>query len=188
MAKEILEQKTIFFGLQEIVWTKRRGQRSVRLRLSGGKLLLSSGRWATDGFVLSFLEKNKAWVDRAVAKASAPDRGLFAKATRVDYQARKTEALQFVQMHLPRLNTDTGLVYGKLSIRCNKRVWGSCSGDGSLQFHYQIIDLPLEVAEYLMVHELCHLKYRSHGVRFWQLVEKYVPNMKLLRKRLRELS
>ncbi|HPF95423.1 MAG TPA: M48 family metallopeptidase [bacterium] len=40
----------------------------------------------------------------------------------------------------------------------------------------------------MMIHELCHLKYRSHGIRFWQLVEKGCPEMKRLRKALRQLS
>ncbi|MFO0765060.1 MAG: M48 family metallopeptidase [Patescibacteria group bacterium] len=188
MAKEVLERKSFFFGTKEIIWTKRRGQRSVRLRLSRGILQLSSGRWATEGFVRGFLERHREWIDRAVEKAASPDRGLFAKASREDYAARKKAALAFVQAHLPRLNAFYGFTYGKVSIRCNKHVWGSCSSDGSLQFHYQILDLPLEVAEYLMIHELCHLKYRSHGIRFWQLVEKSRPNMKALRKHLRELS
>lgn len=188
MAKEVLERKILLYQGKAFEWTKRRGQRTLRLRLSRGVFQLSSGRWATEGFVRGFLERHQEWMDKVLAKKDQPDHGLFAKATREDYLARKKQALAFVHEHLPRLNASYDFTYGKISIRCNKQVWGSCSGDGSLQFHYQILDLPLEVAEYLMIHELCHLKYRSHGIRFWQLVEKGCPEMKHRRKTLRELS
>ncbi|MCA9389071.1 MAG: M48 family metallopeptidase [Candidatus Magasanikbacteria bacterium] len=188
MAKEIVERKTLIHQGKEFEWTKRRGQRTLRLRLSKGMFHLSSGRWATEGFVRGFLERHQEWMERVLAKKELHDHGLFAKATREDYLTRKHQALAFVHEHLPRVNRFYGFTYGNISIRCNKQVWGSCSGDGSLQFHYQILDLPLEVAEYLLIHELCHLKYRSHGIRFWQLVEKGCPEMKRLRKALRQLS
>lgn len=188
MAKEIIEQKTLTHQGRAFLWTKRRGQRTIRLRLSRGEFHVSSGRWATEGFVRRFLEQHQEWMQKMLAQSYKPDGGLFAKASREDYLARKKQAELFVQTHLPRLSASYGFTYGKISIRCNKQVWGSCSSDGSLQFHYQILDLPLHVAEYLMIHELCHLKYRSHGIRFWQLVEKHCPEMRQLRKQLRSLS
>ena len=55
-----------------------------------------------------------------------------------------------------------------------------------MQFNYKLIRLPQTALDYVVVHELCHLKEHNHGVKFWKLVEKVVPDYKEIRKSLRQ--
>jgi len=71
-----------------------------------------------------------------------------------------------------------GLEYGKISFRKTKRQWGSCSSKNNLSFNTMIMKLPKKVMEYIVVHELAHIKHKHHQKSFWALVEDYLPNYK----------
>jgi predicted metal-dependent hydrolase len=73
----------------------------------------------------------------------------------------------------------------RIAIRNTKSRWGSCSKKGNLNFNYRIVFLPPALADYLVVHELCHLGEFNHSPKFWNLVAKAVPDYKKLQKELR---
>lgn len=64
-------------------------------------------------------------------------------------------------------------------------MWGSCSKKGNLNFNWRLIQLPPELADYVIVHELCHLKELNHSQRFWDLVGQAIPDYKERRQALR---
>lgn len=69
-----------------------------------------------------------------------------------------------------------GVVYKRVAVRNQRRRWGSCSSLGNLNFNYRVIFLPPELCDYIIVHELCHLKQMNHGPDFWAEVESVLPN------------
>ncbi|HSB47033.1 MAG TPA: M48 family metallopeptidase [Candidatus Bilamarchaeum sp.] len=75
---------------------------------------------------------------------------------------------------------------GGISLRDNTSRWGSCSPDGSISLSIRLLFMPGEILDYVIVHEIAHTRYRSHGPRFWALVERAVPDHKGRRKWLRE--
>ena len=77
-----------------------------------------------------------------------------------------------------------GIAYGRISIRKQKSRWGSCSSAGNLNFNYRLGFLPFELMDYIVVHELCHIKEYNHSQNFWDLVGQAYPNAKQLRKAL----
>lgn len=71
-----------------------------------------------------------------------------------------------------------GLTYTKITFKKVAKRWGSCSSRGNIMFNYEAIKLPIDCLEYIVVHELAHLKHHDHSKDFWKLVEKYLPNYK----------
>ncbi len=75
--------------------------------------------------------------------------------------------------------------YNRVTVKGHKGRWGSCSRLGNLNFNYRIIFLPLPLADYIVVHELCHLAELNHGPKFWGLVGRTVPDWPARRQALR---
>jgi predicted metal-dependent hydrolase len=69
----------------------------------------------------------------------------------------------------------------KISTRTYKARWGSCNARGEVQFNWQLIQAPIEVIDYVIIHELSHLKHLNHSADFWQQVDQYYPNYKTAR-------
>ena len=67
-----------------------------------------------------------------------------------------------------------------------KTLWGSCAADGTLRFNWRLVMMPPSLMDYLVVHELAHLKERNHSPAFWKVVTKAMPDAIQRRKRLRE--
>lgn len=74
----------------------------------------------------------------------------------------------------------------QVRITSAKTRWGSCSPDGSLNFTWRLVMAPLDVVDYVVAHELAHLRVKSHSRRFWKVVEGIFPSHKAQRKWMRE--
>lgn len=73
-----------------------------------------------------------------------------------------------------------------LRLKDQKKRWGSCSSLKNINLSWRLILLPPWVRDYIIIHELCHLKQPNHSPEFWSLVEKYCPNYQLAKKYLKE--
>lgn len=71
-------------------------------------------------------------------------------------------------------------------VRDQRRRWGSCAPDGTLRFNWRLILAESAILDYVVVHELAHLAQRNHSPAFWAVVERFMPDHKARRKRLRE--
>jgi predicted metal-dependent hydrolase len=78
------------------------------------------------------------------------------------------------------------VTYERIRIGDQRTLWGSCSARGTLSFNWRLVLAPLEVLDYVVVHELCHLCVPNHSKRFWKLVEGRRPNWRVQRDWLRE--
>ncbi len=100
------------------------------------------------------------------------------------YNDNKIKAINFAKERLNYYNKFYNFPYNKIFIKNHKARWGSCSIRNNINFNYRIIFLSQELADYIIVHELCHLKEMNHSRKFWVLVEKIFPDYKKVRKEL----
>jgi predicted metal-dependent hydrolase len=95
-----------------------------------------------------------------------------------------TRAQSALEPWLNRVSQQTDLRYVRLTIRLQKTRWGSCSAKGYISLNARLLFLTPELTEYVLLHELCHLRELNHSRRFWRLVEQFEPNWKRLDRAL----
>ena len=81
-----------------------------------------------------------------------------------------------------------GVAYREIRVKDQRTLWGSCSREGNLNFNWRVVLAPPEVLDYLVVHELAHLREMNHSRRFWAHVAAHCPGWKDHRRWLREHS
>jgi predicted metal-dependent hydrolase len=129
------------------------------------------------------LDQNRPWVEEQRAR-QVPRLGLDRLA--VSESEARIAARELVSTlaedEAPRL----GVAYERIRIADQRTLWGSCSSRATLSFNWRLVLAPLEVLDYVVVHELCHLRVPDHSRRFWTLVERSRPGWRDQRHWLRD--
>jgi len=107
-----------------------------------------------------------------------------AKRTIELYYRKKAE--EVIHDRLQFFNEYYHFHYHRVTLRDQKSRWGSCSRAGNLNFNWRLIMAPIEVIDFVVVHELCHLQEMNHSHRFWALVKERIPYHAEARKWLRQ--
>jgi predicted metal-dependent hydrolase len=181
-------QKQISLKEKQVEYTLKISRRSRRLRLAiynGGDFVVTAPAYLNIGTIESFISQKADWVIQKIEQLRTLPKPTTAKADRVEYSQMKPQALAFVTERVKYFNKLYGFKYGQIFIKNQKTVWGSCSRKGNLNFNYKIIKLPNQMADYLIVHELCHLQEFNHSPAFWHLVSKTIPDYVRIRKELK---
>ena len=97
----------------------------------------------------------------------------------------RAEAKRLLPPRLAELAAEYGFVYNKVFIKHNRSNWGSCSSRGNINLNLNIVRLPQHLQDYILLHELVHLKEMNHGPRFHALLEEICPNHRALQKEMR---
>ena len=98
----------------------------------------------------------------------------------------RTQAEGLIREKVDKLSGHLGVRYNRLIIRGQKTRWGSCSQKGNLSFNWKLIMTPENVIDYVIVHELTHLKEMNHSKKFWQLVAQHCPQWREHKKWLND--
>jgi predicted metal-dependent hydrolase len=98
----------------------------------------------------------------------------------------RTEAARLINETADRFSSEMGIGYKQIIIRGQKTRWRSCSRKKNLSFNWKLIMAPEPVIEYVVIHELLHLKEMNHSKRFWELVARYCPAWKKHKKWLKQ--
>lgn len=179
----------IHVGSKQIPVTIRLGRslRSIRINIrpDDAKVVVTYGRLIGHTFLKNYVESKVEWIEKKVDQVSKINPILRTKHSKKEKVTYYKEALKVVGDKLEHFNRHYQLSYKKIFIKSQKTKWGSCSSTGSLSFNYKIVFLPPHLQDYLVVHELCHLKEFNHGKAFWNLVGEKIPDYKILSKKLR---
>jgi hypothetical protein len=176
---------------QRISYTLKKSDRARYLRLEiscADGLVVTAPRRLELAAIEEFIASKADWVlTRLDYFLRHPGRPQLGRGRR-DYLKYKEAARELVKAKLEIFNRHYRLSFKQMKIKNQKSRWGSCSRRGNLNFNYKISKLPEALADYIIVHELCHLAEFNHGGKFWQLVAQTIPDWRERRKTLNRYS
>ncbi|MEX0933576.1 MAG: M48 family metallopeptidase [Candidatus Paceibacterota bacterium] len=122
---------------------------------------------------------------RAYEKEQVLDVGMY---SREHYLLHRDKARMLIESKIERWNKIYDYSFKSIRIKNMTTRWGSCSTKGNLNFNYKLLFLSDEFVDYVVVHELCHLKEFNHSQNFWKLVEETIPQYKKIKKELHKIK
>lgn len=157
----------------------------VRIRIEpDGACVVMAPKRASRAVIDRLVASKEDWIIQARLTLKTQSRPYSWRGTSAELKTFKSSALRLAQDRLKYFNQFYGFVWKDVAIRNQRTRWGSCSSTGRLSFTYKISLLPPHLADYIIVHELCHLKEMNHSKRFWALVAKTQPEYRDLKYEL----
>ena len=165
----------------------RRKTLSLELTADGRVLLrapLRCPRWKLEAFA----EQNRGWIERKLREGEARRATLAAipKLGEEELRALQKRGRQVFPARCAYYAPMIKVSFGRISVRRQRSKWGSCSAKGNLNFNCLLLLAPERVLDYVVVHELCHLREMNHSRRFWAFVEIFCPDFRESRRWLKE--
>ena len=166
----------------------RSDRRTLSLQIKpDGTLLVRAPRRLSQGEINRFLEEKSDWIERTLEKVAEENAaGEEAPLTFENIQALAEQALRELPPRVRFWAGKLGVTYGRITIRNQRGRWGSCSGEGNLNFNCLLMLAPPEVVDYVIVHELAHRKQMNHSPLFWAEVEAVLPDYRERKKWLKD--
>ena len=132
---------------------------------------------------LKYLESKMIWIRDTMLKMESKIEN--SKIIRIhDLQENRAKAKRSLIERLNVLSTQIKFPFNKVSIRSQKTRWGSCSGRNNINLNINLVQLPEELRDYVILHELTHTKVKNHSKDFWNTLSQILPQAKLLDKKL----
>lgn len=171
-----------------IDYTVKRSKRARTMRLAiypDGNVVVTAPRFFGLQAIEDFVMKHSNWVRTKVEETRGRT---ILRIRRADIPALKKQALQLAIDRSEHFAAMYGVQYKKIAIRAQKSRWGSCSEKAHLSFNYKIAVLEPRLADYIIVHEICHIRQFDHSKAFWALVAEQFPDHRELREKLRNTA
>ena len=186
MAKEVCYLNKIVLDNKEyeyIIQYKR--IKNIYMRVKDNKIYISSPKKVSIKEIERFIIPKEKWILNVIKKQEEyKNREKEIEAKRVKKYTDE-EFLNIIKVSVNKYSSLMNLFPNKVKIKDMKYAWGSCTSNKNISFNSELIYFEKEIIEYVIVHELSHLKYMNHQKEFWNLVERYIPNHKYLRKELK---
>ena len=184
-------ENTLEISGNTIQYTLAMSKRARRIRISvsrDGGVRLTVPQRAPRQLAEEFLRDRAEWINDQIKNfAKLPPRKIPVVPPH-SYRTHRKKALAWAQERVEHFNQIYKFPYNQISIRNQSSRWGSCSSKKNLSFNYRLILLPPHLADYVIVHELCHLQELNHSRAFWQLVSRVFPDHREIRREFRKYT
>ena len=166
----------------------RSSRKTLSIQLKNGEIIARAPLRMKDKDIYSFIESKKLWIEKNLAKIEEREK---ANSNAEPFTQDEIKALaekakviisERVQYYAPMI----GVTYNRITIRCQRTRWGSCSSKGNLNFNCLLALFPLEIIDSVVVHELCHRKHMNHSPQFYAEIEKVFPEYRRCNKWLKD--
>ena len=155
----------------------RSDRRSLALSLVDGEIVVRAPQSVSQGSIERFVELHSEWIEKQLQKHRRQSAAAQArpKIGEKELAAMYGEARRVIPERVAFYAPLVGVTYGRITVRCQKTRWGSCSAEGNLNFNCLLMLTPREVLDSVIVHELCHRKYMDHSREFYREVRRVFP-------------
>lgn len=183
-----------------VEYTLKKNSRSKKVRITvriDGTVFVTVPTRVPKYVAKNFVDAQSAWIlntqekfknERIENDKIGAPRAQTSTERKKEYEKRKEEARVILKERVETLNIQYRFRYGTIRIRNQKTRWGSCSKQGNLNFNYKVAFLPAPLRDYVIIHELCHLKEFNHSKKFWDLVLIGSPQYKKIRNEMKNLG
>ena len=163
----------------------RSSRKTVSLQITpDGEVLVRCPNRMAKREIDRFVQSKADWIEAHLQKIA--ERPAMPRLTETELKALAGQARELLPRLVREFAPRVGVTYGRITIRCQRTRWGSCSAPGNLNFNCLLMLSPPEVQAYVVVHELCHRKEMNHSPRFWQEVERVMPDYRTHKKWLKD--
>ena len=147
--------------------------RRISLRVHPRRGVVLTFPWLVrEAVALDFFRSKRDWAAKVLARQAAVERDLAAERASFDAEALRKEAKAYLPGRLQYWAERYGFTYGKVFIKHNSSNWGSCSTKGNINLNLNLMRVPQEEADYVLLHELAHLRHPNHGPQFHALLDR----------------
>ena len=170
---------------------KRKNIKHVYLRVLNPNLIqIKTNIYYTLYDAKDLIEKKMTWIENSIIrleeKSINEDEFLYLGVRKrlEDFKIKnldtfyKKEIIKYLPDLVDIYSKKMNLIPTSLKYRKNKRTWGSCNYKNGLNFNILLMKFPIELMEYVVIHELAHIKHKNHSKKFWDLVEEFCPDYK----------
>ena len=154
--------------------------RNIYIRIKDNIICVSAPKFIKNEYIKELIIKKKNWIINQFKK----EKEIINKELK-NKKYLDEEFENIIIDYVKKYSLAMQVYPNKIRIKKIKYAWGSCTSKKNITFNSELIYYDKNVIEYVIVHELAHLKYMNHQKEFWKLVEKYIPNYKEMRKKLK---
>lgn len=182
----MISQRLFLFGREiEYFIIKKIAFRNIRIKIDQtGRVIIFSPILVSDRYLEKILLSRGNWVIRKL-KAVSEIKNIEIPQN-VSLKKVREQARMVIEDRIGEINKVYNFSFSAVFLRDQKTRWGSCSSKKNLNFNYKIAFLPGHLRDYVIAHELCHLQEMNHSKRFWNLVEKSIPEWTTHRHELKK--
>jgi predicted metal-dependent hydrolase len=163
-----------------------RARRYIVRVADDGTVRVTVPRWGSKREARAFAEQQRAWIEKQQQRAEQdrlrPRSAALAPDVEREFRVRASRELP---VRLLELAAQHGLTVSRVSVRNQRWRWGSCSPKGHICLNWRLVTMPEWVRDYVLIHELMHLKRLDHSPKFWTLVAQACPEYQDARRYLR---
>ena len=166
----------------------RSSRKTLSIQLKNGEVIARAPLRMKDDDIYSFIETKKPWIEKHLyimserQKATAELKPFTQDEIKVLTEKAKIIIPERVRYYAPKI----GVTYNRITVRCQRTRWGSCSSAGNLNFNCLLVLFPDEVLDSVVVHELCHRKNMNHSAQFYSEIERVFPEYKRYHRWLKD--
>lgn len=158
----------------EITYSKIK---NIYIQIKDGKVIIKAPKRIYKKELDKIIQQKSNWIQNSLEKEKkkAEKKPLY---TQEQFE-------QIVEKNANELIKTTGLIPNKIRIRDIKYAWGSCSCNKNITINQKLISYSENAIKYVVLHEICHIRYMNHSKEFWNLVQRYMPEYKEIKKEFR---